>query len=310
MTIRSARLLLLAFLLPLAACDETSSFSATPQDAIEDAAAARNSGDFDGAVAILERALAENPDNAPVRVELSSTLIARADIDLLDVDRIATYLSESAGNGVAAPAASAAKGGCAFETDPGAVAFDPTDAPNFPEVEASRPDLEAAIELLQGLIPDALRPGTTDAAFCGSIDTSQTPVAFDYDAEAAAAELRAALTASGYPASEADALIGQLLADYALLRFSLAYLDVSEGLQQQTTWYRLSDGSIGICADDPEALEDDARTAIADVLEALFSLDLRASTFSEGAAASDILESVTAAFEDVRDGFGDYCAAI
>lgn len=300
MTLRSTRLLLAALLLPLAACDETAPLSASPDDAIEDASAARNSGDLDRAVTILESSLERNPDSAPLRSELASTVLQRADVNLLDLDRIASFLSE---NTLAAPApTSAFKGGCAFADDPTATPFDPTGVEGFPELAASRAEVEYALSLVEPVVPASLRPGTSDAAFCGSIDDSQTPVAFNYDDAAAAAQLRAAgLT---------DAQIGQVLAVNALGRFMLAYLDVTEGLEQQTTWYRLEGGSIGICADDEEALEEQARTSVADVLESLFSLDLRAAQFSAGSAADDILDVVTEAFEDIRDGFGDYCETL
>lgn len=301
MTLRSARPLLLALLLPLAACDETATLSATPEQAIEDASAARSRGDFPAAVSILERSLAENPDSAPLRSELASTLLQRDGLDLLDLDRIASYLSANTAGG-AAPAPSAKGGSCAYADDPTATPFDPTGVEGYPEIAANRATAEAALALIAPFMPAALRPGTTDAAFCGSIDDSQSPVAFNYDDAAAAAQLRAA--------GLSDDQIGQALAVNALGNFTIAYLDVTEGLSQETTWYRLADGSIGICADDQDALADQARTPIADVLESMFSLDLRASTFSRGSAADDILEVVTEAFEDVRDGFGDYCDTI
>ena len=300
MTFRSARLLLLALLLPLAACDEAAPLASSPDLAIDDATTARDNGDLDGAVRILETSLASNPQNAPLRVELASTLLQRADLDLLDLDRIARFLSEGVGAATAtSPASTSRSGDCAFASDPAAVAFDPTAIEDYPELQASRSEAERAVSLTEGLIPASLRPGSSDAAFCGSIDYTQSPPVFNYDAAAAEAELRAQ--------GLSETQIGQVLADYALARFSLAYLDVTENLQQQTTWYRLADGSIGICADDAEALEEEARTAIADVLESLFALDLRASTFVAGSAARDILGAVTDTFEDVRDGFGDYC---
>ena len=304
MTLRFLRVALVLALLPLAACDETSSVATTPEDAIADAAAAGRNGDFERAADILERALDENPDSAPLRVELGRTLLERDGVDILDLDRVASYLVEGeAGGAVAAPASNASKSGsCRFADEPGAVEFDPRGVAGYPDLSAQRATIEYVLALIAPVMPAELQPGSSDAAFCGAIDTSTTPSTFGYDAPAAAAALRAL--------GLSDDQIGALLTTNALARFTLAYLDATEGLDQQTTWYRLADGGIGVCAEDEAALEEDARASVANALESIFSLHLRASVFQPGSASEDLLEVVTDAFEEVRDGFGDYCAEL
>ena len=304
MTFRFLRLALVLALLPLAACDETSSVASTPDDAIADASAASSSGDYERAAGILEEALEEFPDSAPIRVELGRTLFERDGIDILDLDRIAAYVADGTNVGTAAPGGTSAgkNSSCRFEDEEGAVEIDPQEFVGYPDLSAQRPTIEFVLALIAPIMPDALRPGTTDAAFCGAVDTSTSPATFSYDAEAAAAELRAL--------GLSDDQIGALLTTNALARFTLAYLDAVDGLDQQTTWYRRADGGIGICADDTDALEEQARETVADALESLFSLHLRAQTFQPGAASNDLVDAVTDAFEEVRDGVGDYCADV
>ena len=96
-------------------------------------------------------------------------------------------------------------------------------------------------------------------------------------------------------------------ADAPLARFLDAYLFVTEDVTTQTTWYRLADGSIGVCADDEEALETQARDAVDDIGQSLLSLDLRSRTFAPGSSSSEIVTLAVDAFEEIRDAVGIGC---
>ena len=291
MRLRLSWLLAALVLLPLSACDETGgAVSSDVEVAVDDAVVARQSGDYDQAVAILEATLKTNPTSAPVRVELAATVMERDGIDLLDLDQIASFVTEEAGAQTAAR--SAARSACAFEADPGAVAFDPADAVDLPEILAKRGTIRRSLELLDEVLPAAL----TGFDICTSVVDGELV----YDRAAAAEALRAQ--------DLSDDQIGRLLAVNALGRFLDAYLFVTEDVTAQTTWYRLSDGSIGVCADDPEALEDQAREAVDGIGQSILSLDLRAGAFARSSASSEIVTLAVDAFGEIRDAVGDYCS--
>ena len=294
MRFRSSWLLAALLVLPLSACDETGGAVATDVEvAVDDAVAARQSGDYDQAVVILERALEAHPESAPVRVELATTVMERDGIDLLDLDRIASFVTEDATSKARAASAPAARTACAYATDPGAVAFDPAAAAGLPDIRAKRGTLKRTLALLDGLLPDDLK----SFDLCTSVVDGELV----YDADAAASALRG----KGLK----DAQIAQLLTVNALSRFLDAYLFVTEDVTAQTTWYRLSDGGIGVCADDQDALEAQAREAVDGLGEAVLSLDLRSRAFVPGATSSEIVTLAVDAFENVRDAVGEYCSA-
>ena len=285
-------LLLVALLLPLAACDETGGTSADVETAVEDAVIARQSGDYDTAVRLLESAYEREPENATVRVELATTILKRDDIDLLDVDRIAQYVTDGVGGEAAQPAASEARGACAVASDPTASEFDPTDLAGFDDLTAHAVSIRRALELIRPVMPDAL----TGFSICSNVVDGQLA----YDRDGAIAELRAR--------GLSEARVAQVLAVNALANLIDAYLFVSTELPEQTTWYRLADGSIAICAADEAALRTEAEGAIANLGEAVLSLDARASILGADSAAADLVEMALDAFEEIRDAVGDYCA--
>lgn len=290
MTLRLAlATLAVALMLPLSGCDETSSTSSDVADTIGDAQIARQNGDFDRAESLLRGALAQDGASAPVRAELAATLLARQGLNLLDLDRIAQFVIDGT-NAAAATPAGRASGTCAFAAT--GTPFDPTSVAGFPQITASRAQIEEAIALTAPLLPAGLT--TFDA--CTAIAPDGT---LRYDRVAAATRLRA----SGMT----DTQISKLLADNALARFLSAYLTVSTGLGQQTTWYRLPDGSVGICADDADALVGQTRPAVARLGTAVLSLDTRARSFG---GATDLVDAARDAFADIREGVAGFCAAL
>ena len=281
--------LAVALLLPLSACDEVGADSADEAVVISDAQAASQKGDYPRATAILERALDRNPESAPVRAELATTVLASRDLNLLDVDRIAQFVVDGAGSTQAASRGTASAGTCRYATDPGAEAFDPTTVAGFSDIRASKADVDRVIALLAPLLPASLKTFDT----CTTIGADGALV---YDRAAAAAEMRA----RGLP----NALIGRILAANALARFLNAYITVTTELPQQTAWYRLKDGSIGVCADDEDALRTDAEGAIETLGTAVVSLDLRARSFG---GASDLVDLALDAVGDIREAFDTFC---
>lgn len=283
------RVLALCLLLPLAACDETAGLHAGIDLTVDDAVEARQQGDYEQAVRLLNDALAAEPRNAEVRVELATTLLQRDKIDLLDLDRIGQFLSTATGTG-AAPAAP--RGGCALAQDPTAQAFDPTDVDGFDEIIDALETIVEAGELLDPVIPAALQ------GF--DVCTSVVGRSFAYDRDGALAEL----SAQGL----SEAQVAQALAVNALAQFLGAYVFVVEELPQQATWYRLADGSVAICVDDEDAFRAQTESAIEDLGEAVLSLDARASLLGTESVAAEVVEIALDAYEEIRDAVADYCA--
>ena len=300
----SSRALLLgaALLLPLSACDETSALTeGTVEQQVINARIARQGGDYDAAVRILEQAYAASPSHPAVRVEYGVTVLERNQIDLLDLDRIAQYLSSVTGGKTVArtPVLPASARGvvCTYENDPDATPFSPTDYADFPTLQANRAALQQALTLLDPVIPDALQ----SFDLCTSIvDGPDGRPMLRYETQAALDELRAL--------GLSDTEISAALATNALARFLNAFLFLTDDLPQQTAWYRVDGGtSIGVCAEDPDALADQAQEAIQDMGEALFSIDLRARTFGTTSTSQELVDLVLQSYEDVRDGVADYC---
>ncbi len=290
---------LAAALLLLAACDETSGFDAGADVAliVDDAVAARQGGDLARAVTLLEGAHERQPDDAEVRVELATTLLQRDGLDLMDLDRIGRFLSETA-ESEASPAAqrgpSARQGDyCALADDPSARPFDPTSVAGFDTLAAHAATLARTAALLGPVVPDALQ--SFDAC------TSVVDGALAYDRDAALAEL------AGRGLTEPQ--VAQALAVNALARFLDAYLFVAERLPQQTTWYRRADGSIVICVEDEAALRADAEQAIRGVGQAVLSLDARAALVGSGSVAAEVVAVALDAYQELRSAVADYCDA-
>ncbi|MEO0557846.1 MAG: tetratricopeptide repeat protein [Bacteroidota bacterium] len=292
MKLRLSWLLAALLILPLSACDETGGSTSPNVDlAVSDAVTARQSGNYSQAVTILEEAMQANPQSAPVRVELAATVMERDGIDLLDLDRIASFVTEGAATTQAATR-SASRNACAYAADPTAVEFDPAGAADLPDIKAKRETIKRTLALLDEILPEAL----TGFDLCTTIVNGELV----YDHAAAATHLRG----KGLTNDQ----IARLLAVNALARFLDAYLFVTEDVTTQTTWYRLADGSIGVCADDQDALEAQARDAVDDIGQSLLSLDLRSRTFAPGSASSEIVTLAVDAFEEIRDAVGEYCA--
>ncbi len=297
-----AAALALTFLLPLSACDETGDLSgATAEQQVSNVRAARQqarqTGDYSTALRLIEAAYAAYPSDASVRNEYGLVLLQSENVNLLDLDRVAQFVNnETGGTLTAPPTANAHAGTCALASDPTAAPFDPTDFATFPVLAASRAEIQQALALLDPIIPDALQ----NFSLCTGFVLGDEGYALNYDQAAALAEMRA----SGLDDDE----ISAALATNAIARFLNAYFFLTQDLPQATQWYRTDNGAgIGVCADDPDALLDQAEEAVADLGEAAFSIDLRAATFGATSTSQELVDLVIDGYIQIRDGIGAYC---
>ena len=292
-------LLAILLLLPLAACDETTDPDAEIGVVVDDAVAARQRGDYDRAVALLQGALARQPDAATARVELATTLLERDGIDLVDLDRIGRFLTDGGparrSPGAALVGRAPARGGdaCALAGDPSAEPIDPTAVEGFAEIQAALATLAEADRALSPVIPAALQ----GFSLCTSVVDGELV----YDRERALREMS--------EAGLSDAQVAQALAVNALTSFLDAYATVASGLAEHTTWYRRADGSVAICVADEAAARATAEAAVASVGEAVLSLDARASVVGAGSLAAEVVALALDAYERLRESVGDPCSA-
>lgn len=294
-----AALALAALLVPaLAGCDE--SIPTTPDDLLLDARIARQAGDIDTAVDLLERAHEADAADPIVRIELASALFDQVDLDVADLDRIAQTFFEEGGTdeglGVAAPfsASNEKGGGCPYASDPTAEPFDPTEFEEYGDYLENAQVARRVRELLDPVITDELRP---DDFLCTGIEDG----ALVYDADAALAALR------GVDPEITDQQIASALAVNAVAETLDTYLFLTEELEDRTAWYRLADGSIGICpvGISEEELRALAEESIADMGEALLSVDLRGQIIG---SSTDLVTAVLDAYEEARDDLAPHCS--
>ena len=293
---------LLLLLVALAGCDETTGLDDDLDLVVSDAVAERDRGEYGRAVDLLEGALTRAPADPVVRVELATTLLQRDGLDLLDIDRIGRFLSQVADAGPTGSAqtasarasasgtASAGGAACSAADEPGAQPFELDAVEGFGEIVDKVETLTRAGELLEPVIPEALR------SF--DVCTSVVDGALVYDRAGAIAELEA----QGLSRDQ----VTQALAVNALARFLGAYRFVSD-VAEQATWYRMPDGSVVVCADDLDALRADADPAVRDLGQAVLSLDARASLVGSGSVAAEVVAVALDAYRQLERAVGQAC---
>ena len=297
---RSFALVALLALLPLQGCDETSGLR-TADDLVTDARIARQAGDLDQAVTLLEDAFAADASDPVVRTELASTLFQQEGLDLADIDRIAEFLLQNT-DGLATPAApaTAAKGAnCPYEEDASAEPFDPRDLDGYIEYVESDATIDRVLELLAPIIAAELRPA--DFLCTGIVDGE-----LNYDADGALQQMRDA------DPEMTDELIAAALAVNASARLLSAYNFVVTDIAPLTDWYRLDGGALGVCmTGTTEAkLREMSAEAVADIGEALTSVDLRARVLDNPSSTAELVQLVLDAYEEVRSEIGPYCEGV
>lgn len=276
--------------LPLAACDETGAAAGDVETAVDDAVIARSNGDHDAAAVILRQALEKAPDNSEVRVELATTLLDQGGVDLLDLDRIARFVTrQGAGR---RPASARSGGACRYAADPTATPFVLGDVEGYRELEAEVERIREADATLDPVIPAALQ----------SFDVCSSVVdgVLVYDRDGAIQDLR--------DQGLSETQVRQALAVNGLTQLVSSYTHLAEAAEGNVTWYRLADGSVGVCADDEAALEARAEEAADGFGEAVLSLDARAFLLGEGSAAGEVVDLALDAYDSFEDAIGGYCA--
>lgn len=299
----SAALLLVAAPLFLAACDGSDVDLGDVNSLLTDARIARQAGDLDGAINLLESALDQDAENVSVRVELASAYMERNDVDLLDLDRIALYLTSFEDNFTESDNPQAVGKTCQYDNDPNAHPFELSDYEEYLELYEVREAINEVLALLNGtdptgvdlsIIPEELRA----LSLCSGISDGE----LDYDREGALAAMQAiGLT---------DDEITTALAVNAVGRFLEAYFFITEDIPQEASWFQIKDENgdyIGVCADDPDALREQVETAIEDLGEAITSLDLRDHVLGGNTTTRDLVEHVIEAYEAVEEHLGPYC---
>ena len=299
-----AAFLLVATPFFLAACDG-GDVASDVESLLIDARIARQSGDIDRAIALLESAMAQAPENAPVRVELSSAYLDRADVDLFDVDRVALFLTtyDEGSGAISSSPVESVGASCQYEDDPSAQPFDPGEYEGYVDLYSDRDLIESVLGLLNGaeptggdlsIMPEELRV----LSLCQGIVDGQ----LIYDRDAALASMRAL--------GLSDDEITTALAVNAVARFFEAYFFVVEDIPQQTSWYHLEGAggdSIGVCGDDPDALREQVEGALQDLGESVTSLDLRNYVLGGGTTSQELVQHVLDAYEAIEEDLGPYC---
>ena len=283
--------------LPLAGCDE----AITPEDSVDnlviDARIAREDGRISDAVDLLREAFAVDASDPVVRVELASTLFSQAGFDLTDIDRIATFFLDGPNTVVAEAPTSMAKGAaCPFESDPDAELFAVRDLEGYIEYAESNDEIDEVLSLLNPIIDDELRP---DNFLCDGVVDGE----LNYDDAQALARMRAA------DPDLTDELLAQALAVNAAGRLINTYSYIAIDVDPVTTWYRLPGDQLGVCLDgiEEDALRAQSEYAIAELGEAVTSLDLRAQVLGSPGATADIVDLVLDAYQQVREELGPQC---
>ena len=290
--------LALAAVPALTGCDEVA--PTTTQDLLTDARIARQAGDLDTAIDLLERAHAADPADAVVRVELATTLFEKADLGISDLDQIATFLYEEGISGslnLPEPVADAsAKGGCPYADAPGSEPFDPRDLAEYSQYLDRTTVARRVRELLDPVITEELRP---DDFLCNGVVDG----ALNYDPDAALESLQAV------DSRLTNDQIASALAVNAVAEVMDSYLFLAGELEEETDWYRLANGNIGICpvGVSETELRDLAEESIADLGEALVSIDLRAHILGSSQVSTELVDIMLDAYDEVRDDLAPYC---
>ncbi len=254
-TLFSSALLLLLFL--ATGCNvfdglEEEGASNDPAVLLQDAELALSRGEAERAERYLRRALDIDPENARVRIKLSTALLAKHRIGALDLMRMARSLRGAEEDAAPASATSA------LHLTPPAPArlqtvcsFDPTAVDSFEEFQ---PD---EIERFNAFQPseDALIEIRT---LIGRVFDENETTVDDFDGRDVYAVIDS-LRSEGF----SDAQIAEAAIDDAVATTTLVYLDLSEGARQSYTYYYVDpdaqqdgDRYLGYCADTQMQLEE------------------------------------------------------
>ena len=243
-----------------------------PDVLFDDAKIALQNGDTEKAINLLEKALERAPDNPEIKIELTSALFQDSDIDLLVMKDLAEFISETP--------ATANKGFPLVSTQS-------MPACNFGEGVSST-ELDFTQDPAYQLLSD-------------KEDVLQRALELLYDT---------------LDTEEAAALHANVLSNAHLMRaisnMAVAIIEIKEKADEaQATLHRLSNGSIGYCASNEEALRALETFIVCDKLpaidQAVTDLVNRQTLFS--ADDSDLAEALDDARAEITGAISVECAS-
>jgi hypothetical protein len=236
---------------------------------LEDARYARAAGDFDRAVSILERALAQDRSHPRVRLQLASTLMQREGLTFLHLERVITHLVGSldqpatAGRSAASDAAV-----CTFSSSAATEPFDPRAFEGFDAISGSRATLRYVIELLNDPAVSTETPAMpaelTGIDVCSVVSTS----GLAYDRSGVLAALR---TQFG-----SDEAVTSALSTNSVALTLAAYVALFEQPDLPVSWFIVDGSNVGACMAEGhyDLFIQRAQGEVQRVGQAILSLDL------------------------------------
>ncbi len=237
------------------------------ENLVDDARFARDNGDFDRAVDLLEDAFEHDDENPEVRLELSSTLMQRDNLNLLDLERVTQHLlsavESEAGTGMRGFAADT----CTFDAGEAAVPFDPTAVEDYDDITGAGATLARVTELLnehEGIESPGMPTELTSLNICSAIDGGT--LNYDRDAVLAAVNDRFG----------DDAAATRALTVNAVALTLQAYVALFEQPDLPVDWFIVDGDDLGACMAESQfdLFVERAQGEVDRVGQALISLDL------------------------------------
>ena len=288
-----------------AAYDEGGSVS----NNIEDAQHARATGDFATAERLLRDALDQEPGNAVVRTELSSTLMQREQINLLSLEGVTRHVLDeietmteggAQGNGARGFRADSCTWNSSEPTQP----FDPSAVEEYDEIVEDIPVLAEVIDLLNEPATPA-DPSVIPAAL-GELEpcTVIQDGTLVYDRDALLDEMRAHFDGD-------DQRVNAALTMNAIALTLGAYVDLFENDEIPVSWFIVGeeeDLRLGFCMDrtliDPFYENVDGNLDA--IAEAFFSLDLLIHN-SQNEEYREYVDEALELYETFQESLGRFC---
>lgn len=270
----------------LASCNVFEGFyeegtSDDPEVLLDDAQAALRNGEPERAVAYLEKALRNAPENTEVQAALAVALLRANDVNIVTLSSLASELNLELAAAAAGPAGAtrtaAAPEVCSFE--PPDRRGEPVDllGPTFLEIEGRGPVFARVIALLGGVF--GLRSGTAAEFETGF----------------------ARLLSAGFSRIETQTYASVL----AIAYLSRAYLDVTAAGLDRVTWVQVlrpsGNAYLGLCAPTQEVIDaviEASACALRDVRVATEALEGRVAFFDlANTAAATAAREVRSAYD-------------
>lgn len=243
-----------------------------PEVLLDDARLALQTGDTDKAIELLTKALEKAPENAEIKIELSSALFQANDIDLLGMKELAEFISEPpsvSGKQVSGMQTSDyTTDTCNFQSTLSATELQFTQSPAYQSLESNVDVLEQSIVLLSQ-----------------TLDNEE------------ADDLAENLLSNGY--------LMRAISNMAISVIEVKLQADAAGAKL----YRLPGGNIGYCANDAESLAQLETFVVCDKLptinHAINDLISRQSLFSLG--DTELVNAVSAARDHITDAITVSC---